>query len=733
MSESPRIVLADPSEEGKAIAEALRRRSYRVVETSIPSLADECEGAALILMAGDAPEAAAALADLADIAELAPIILFGHPDDAEGHEVTSVRPLGADAHYARPVAVDRLLRKVETLLSPPETRLAPPPESEEAPLSERTESAPPPAAPPTSSASREPTLIQSPGDEWGDDDDDEEEEVASQQKLDDLFEESEVSGVAEVTGISFRDDLPSIEAAAAAHDPDNPISQVARRADSHPPAPVPEAAAVLSPRLATIFSEADRRVFPDEPPLDLDLPDRQESARELVPDDLLEIVVMPTETREEDPLEAFTYVGVVPAELIGAPLPLPEAAQRFQPQSMTNELPPARPMRTEAQQEDVRPSRPPRTLAQSDSVDIGSLPEARETPEAPEILPPSVVEETRDEPTRESLEQHGRVEGPEVFRFLMSIAESRRPIDARLTLPDGSRVYLVICDRQLKRMVGDVHVRAVRELHQRGRIDEAPSDEHAAAELLGEQIRAGAIGKFESDRILRRARESRIHDLAVADSLELDVEGTDQGLGAPSLFASPLPAVLAEGARRRIDPARVRVLFGGGDMVIELGEGLDAAAAALELEPEVVSALRRADGGSVETFLDAAPAEEGLAGALLALHATGAVFLEARPADHTGVVSDPRTAVRALVEAAYALAEEGCYFDVLGALPDARPRELRALWKARRHELAQIDLEALGLPELGAKRSEAIEVVDEAFEVLGDEELARAYRRSLGL
>jgi hypothetical protein len=241
------------------------------------------------------------------------------------------------------------------------------------------------------------------------------------------------------------------------------------------------------------------------------------------------------------------------------------------------------------------------------------------------------------------------------------------------------------------------------------------------------------VGKFEVDRLLRRARESRIHDLVAAESLEMDVEGTELGEVDPSLLASPLPAVIAEGARRRIDPARLRVLFGGGDLVIALGDGYGAAANALELEPEVVSAVRRADGASVDVLLDAAPVEEGLAGALLALHATGAVFLRARAADHTGVVVDPRTSVRALVESAHALAEEGCYFDVLGAPPDARPRELRAAYEARRDELVRIDLEALGLPQLTAKRDEAVEIVDEAWEILRDEELNRAYRRSLGL
>jgi hypothetical protein len=708
----PRIELADPTDEGRAIAEALRKRGHVVVERSVESLTGGSD-AALVLLAGDDPATVDALTALLARETSAPIILLGQPDDSEHAQVTSVRPLGADAYYARPIAIERLVRKVETFLSPPETHLAP--------LSDEAEGA---AAPPPKTLvpsdvptpTREPTIVQDEGDDrWSDD------ASSDPQHIDRLFEEedAEVSGIAEVTGISFRDDIASIEEALAAHDPEAPISQIARRLESRPP---PENVAVLSPRLTKIFSEADRRVFPDSSPLDLDLPDRQEPARELVPDELLEVVAVSAETREEDPLEAFTYVGVVPPELVGAPLPMPEAGQRYQPHAMTGEqrLPPARPARTAA--EVSRPSRPPPTFAADSAVDA-----------EPSAERSSVVEPTRDEPTEDALSQSGSVDGPDVLRFLMSLADAAAPIDASLSLEDGSVIEISLDRGGLVRIVANVHVHAVRDLHRHGRVDEAPADEARAVALLDARVSAGTIGRFEADRALRRARESRLHDLAATSSLAFDVEPSRlHGKRDPGLLGSPFASVLAEGVRRRVDAPRLRALFGGGDLVLTVNEGLGPLAGTLGFEPEIAQAVERHDRASVENFLRAAPADEGLAGVLFALWAVRAIDVKNRDADHTGMV-DPTHAVRALIESAHGLAEEGCYFDVLGVDPTALPRELRAAYEKRRDELAGVDLEAHGLEALAAHKREALEVVDEAFEILSDEGLRIAYRRSLRL
>ena len=65
---------------------------------------------------------------------------------------------------------------------------------------------------------------------------------------------------------------------------------------------------LISP-IAGLLGDADRRLFPNEAPLELSFPVGDETPDVLVPDDLLAESSTPLEPREADPLEAFTFVG----------------------------------------------------------------------------------------------------------------------------------------------------------------------------------------------------------------------------------------------------------------------------------------------------------------------------------------------------------------------------------------------------------------------------------------
>jgi len=239
----PRIELADPGPEGQRIAEALRGRGFYVVERSVESFAHGTD-AALLLLAGDVEGALEALRRVRSTATTAttPVILLGEPPLPRPSQQAIVE-LGADAYYPRPVPVERLVRKVETYLSPPETRLRSPRAHENGrsrPLDDGDEELAP--------ARVEATLqLGAPSHAgWGGD------------------------------GGAEPDDGTEAGGSADAGTPTR------GRDTARPPAP----SAGLSPRLRKLFLDADRRVFPSSPPLDLSFPTKNKPAMELVPDEL---------------------------------------------------------------------------------------------------------------------------------------------------------------------------------------------------------------------------------------------------------------------------------------------------------------------------------------------------------------------------------------------------------------------------------------------------------------
>jgi hypothetical protein len=142
--------------------------------------------------------------------------------------------------------------------------------------------------------------------------------------------------------------------------------------------------------------------------------------------------------------------------------------------------------------------------------------------------------------------------------------------------------------------------------------------------------------------------------------------------------------------------------------------------------------LERSEGASLDDVLDAAPAEEGVAGAVYAMVAAGALRLA--PSEGSARhASDPAAAARSAIEAAASLAEDGTYFAILGVSADAAPRDFLAAWESRRRELSELRLGPLGLEDLEPRVRLALDAVDEAWEVLEDPDLCAAYRLGLAI
>ena len=92
---------------------------------------------------------------------------------------------------------------------------------------------------------------------------------------------------------------------------------------------------------------------------------------------------------------------------------------------------------------------------------------------------------------------------------------------------------------------------------------------------------------------------------------------------------------------------------------------------------------------------------------------------------------EARAAVRTLIEAAAALADDGDYFAILGVSREADEVDVERAHHARGAELETLPLGLLGLTSLEARRREAIEGIDEARRALSDSRRRSAYARAL--
>lgn len=694
----PCIELADPSSEGQRIAEVLRERGFYVVERSVESLRDGSE-AALILLGGDVDGALEVLAALRGTSP-APVILLGDPPGKELTSAKAILSLGADAHYARPVSIERLVRKVETFLSPPETRIKSQPELHADAL-ER---------PP-----REPTL---------------------QLKEPSIAEWRPPERTMQLADDAPQDPLPLVaESRATPSDivfdrrsSRPPPTPALSRAPSQPPIGSPlrdrDAAGVeaadLSPRLRRLILDADRRLFPASPPLDLRFPAGDETPEQLVPDELLETVGIPTEPVEEDPLDAFTYVGPVPQHSL---TPLPGGS--LDPnRAWLSTSDPAVSVRAELDGPETR---------------IPGTPKSRRPPprEPDAAAWKSAVVETQDEigfgePTGGGRGRRGELGEADALRLLWRIVEAGDEVWVSLELDGRPPLRLRIAQDDLRAFEGPAASRALEWLRERGRTTLEASTEDDATAALEHLVGTGTLGRYELDGLLRRAREDILYDVvgAMGGTFEMRPSGTP-GRIAPRLLARPLSAVLMEGARRRLGPSRVRRLVGSGALAVRLTPIAAVRFDRAGIEPELVALIERSEGEPIDAILDAAPPEEGLAGALYALVAAGALRLVATESDAEGKGTDSTAAARSIIDAAAALAEDAHYFAILGVPETAEARELRAAWEGRRRELSALRLGPLGLEDLEPRLRRALEAVDEAWEVLQNPRLREAYRHAL--
>ena len=445
----------------------------------------------------------------------------------------------------------------------------------------------------------------------------------------------------------------------------------------------------LSPRIAKLLTDADRRLFPDEAALELSFPAGDESPDALVPDDLLADSSTALEPREADPLEAFTFVGT--------PDLLDTASGSV----------------SGVRDEDGSFELTPHTVVERASSPPDAAPSDR--PGARGSEPPSTAGAV-------NITRAGTVPAGGALRMVFELVQRRRPCRVRLEVAGGPEVELHFEGDALLGVRGPRAQRALAELVRAGRlVDPLPAAadrdrEAVAAEALDDAVNDGRIATFERDRCLRLAAHSLVGDGLVAAEARYTVDSAESGSREMSPISGSLTAVAVEEARRRLDGATVLGWLSVSPRhSLALERSFASRARDLGLEPEVAALFLRSAGRPLAELLEAPPLA-GVAGALFAVASADLVRLEA-PAKAEGDSEPSGEALAEAIERAHAVATEGSYQTILGVSTEASVRELET---ARRECLAamQGDLERVGLERLVPARALAIDAIEEAYEVL---------------
>jgi len=715
-----RVDVVVPGPEGGWIARSLGDAGF---ETARPTLA-EARGGELLVVALTAADFEPGLRAFREAEPNTPILVVGwdEMDEALSEE------LGVEGYYPRPVSIARLVRKVQTLLSgqlleaPPErsqiitasgqsyedlahdlghtgVRDAQRIEEHEAEpresgarRGERREAQPREARRDESEARDRHGVVpeqhgEQPDDEPGDESRD---DPAVTRPPDD---EAPAVTLPSPPGDARDFPLPYVRERTLELDTSSGTTSGGITGGLEPtePAATPppiEAGVELGAALVDLLRRADRRVFPGEPPLDLRFPGGDESARELVPDELLAEASSPIEAPEADPLEAFTFVGAPPSV----------------EQPSTGSLVVSVTDGDEDSRSQVLPATGDRT---SNTVD-----ERRHSPDA---TASSTV-------TRE-----GVLAEAGALRMLWSFRDRGRPVRVRFALAGGPTYTLGIDGDVLHELAGDLSLALARALRDEGRIAASAEDEESANALLEAAVSEGRISRFELDGRIRRVRERAIQTLVCAREVRYTVERTRFDGDAPRLFARSLLEVAVEALRRRVSPAEVLRFLGakpGGELVLR--SSFRARAEQAGLEPEVAMAIERAAGGPVGELLHGLPASVGVAGALFALASAEALHVEGGE----DAIVDARE-VRRRIESLHALSEDADYFRLLGVDAAASAREIDDAYERRVAELEALPLDELGLDELDVLRMETLDVLEDAHYLLSDPQLREVYAQAL--
>jgi hypothetical protein len=261
-----------------------------------------------------------------------------------------------------------------------------------------------------------------------------------------------------------------------------------------------------------------------------------------------------------------------------------------------------------------------------------------------------------------------------------------------------------------------------------------PFGRHAGAALIAQ----GHLRQDELWPVLRSHAEWIIGRVARmsrgAASLEFEVPQRLQA--EPGVFGGATGAeVLIEIARRVVSPAEAILRLGGRSVALAPGpiQGLLAEAALSENE----TALVKGAMGSAGSLLDRAGTDD-FASVIWALVELGVLATEAVPIPRRSDAGetarhDPLDAValRERIATRLGLVEEGDYFALLGIRRTATSYDVRRAYLSARKSFDPARILTPETVDLKDDLESILEVLDEAYEILGDATRRERYRRAL--
>lgn len=354
----------------------------------------------------------------------------------------------------------------------------------------------------------------------------------------------------------------------------------------------------------------------------------------------------------------------------------------------------------------------------------------------------SVAAPSEDRPRRHAplpIEDRGTLDRVEVPRLLWTLHRARYTgalslehgrIDKRLSWRDGDVAFV-------RSNVG--HDRLVDGLLRRGLLTRdqyeaarqlAAKDPRRTGELL---VEAGFVKAAELPRALRN------HLMRIIDSTFPWTEGRwtlvpGQAHDEAALVDTPVPLLIAEGVRHRMETTQLTALLGGleqyprfrGEAAV-LG-GARELAERLLLSPSEEAWLPRLDGGATlrELLAQSGTDELELLGLVYVLHVLEHLELSGHGVAAAAHV-DPAALDVARIRDRLQLLREGDYFAGLGLPRDAERLEVRRAHAELRSTFASEQLEASVQRELRTELEELSDLLDEARDVLADDALRSAY------